>query len=133
MKPNLTDEAKDKIAEYQNALKCIENFHAKVEKIIEDVYHESMDEIVYIDFDDSLDYADNMLHVCYSYGDGYGRETIGIPHYWLNDGFDYVADYKRIKKQKAEANRKKREQAKKTKEEKERAEYERLKKKFEGQ
>lgn len=123
------------IENYKNALETVDNFHGKILQMIQDTSDPQADEIVFVDFE-YLDWFNNknLFEVCYGYGNGYGRETIGIPRTWLNEGFDYKADYKHRleleKERKRRAAEAKRRNQEENREQKEREEYERLKKKF---
>ena len=132
---NLAETTVREIENYKNALETIDNFHGRILKMIQDTSDPQADEIVFIDFENSDWFHDkNLIEVCYEYGNGYGRETIGIPRTWLNEGFDYKADYKHRleleKERKRKAAEAKRKKQKENHEKKEREEYERLKQKY---
>ena len=116
------------IEKYKDALETVDNFHGKILQMIRDTYDPQATEIVSVDFE-YLDWFNdkNLFEVCYEIGYGYGRETVGIPRTWLNDGFDYKADYKRRVELEKELKRRKQEAAR---EKKDREDYERLKQKY---
>ena len=128
---DFTETTASEIENYKNALETIDNFHSKILQMIRDTYDPQADEIVFVDFE-YLDWFEdkNLFEVCYEYRYGYGCEVVGIPRIWLNEGFDYKADYKRRLELEKERKRRKQEAAS---EKKDREDYERLKKKFEGE
>lgn len=131
----------DKIQKYIEANKTIEELHTKLLNIL---YETGMSDIA--QFIIEVEFKDGKVKFGYeewASNETY-REYTTIPIQWLEDGFDYVADNKRIieeakerkrlakeeaRRKKAEANRKRKEK----KLEEERKEYERLKAKFEGE
>ena len=127
---DFTVETIREIEKYKDALETVDNFHGKILQMIRDTYDYQATEIVFVDFE-YLDWFNdkNLFEVCYETGYGYGRETVGIPRTWLNDGFDYKADYKRRVELEKELKRRKQEAER---EKKDREDYERLKKKFES-
>ena len=132
----LTKETKELVDKYIQAQETIETFHDRVRKIIVDIFKTEPypDEIYRVELDGK---KDNLVHAFYEYGDGYGREEVKFPFVWLNEGFDYKADYKRrlnvIKERKRRLAKARKEQKEAAKEDRERKEYERLKAKFEGE
>lgn len=99
---NLSKETINKIENYKYASNLKYEFEYRILKMIQETVFPNADEIIYIDFDNDSDLYDdeNMVHVCYGYGDGYGREVASIPWEWLNEDFDYKTDYKENRKRK---------------------------------
>ena len=128
----LTEKTEEEVAKISQAISDVDAFKEKCLKILMETYDWSARDILDISVDE------NSVHMSYEYcvRGCWDKDYGGFPTYWLNEGFDYKADHKRLieeqrkkneEEAKLEAERKKIEA-----EEKERKDYERLKKKFEG-
>jgi len=135
----LTEETNREIEAYHEAQEKVAEFNSRILKMIRETFDPKAHSIEFIDFDDSLGYEDNLVHVVYDLDDSYyGCETVCFPFSWLNKDFDYKTDYKRIQEIKKRKHEKWVENWRKNysieaqnaraTEREERAEYERLKK-----
>jgi len=121
-----------KLKKFTKAKEIVDKFYAELIKIIARIYDNYIENIT----DAKID--GDWIHVNYeSYCHGeWDSDYVNIPTKWIEDGFDYVADKKRMedeeKERKREQNRLAAEKRKANKEKRELSEYKRLKKKFEG-
>ena len=123
---------KAKLERFNKAKKFVDKFYEELVEIIAHTYDNYIENIT------NAEINGDWIHVNYEYhchGE-WDSEYVNIPTKWIEDGFDYVADKKRMedeeKERKREQNRLAAEKRKANKEKRELAEYKRLKKKFEG-
>ena len=123
---------KAKLEKFNKAKKIVDKFYEELEEIISHTYDDYIENIT------NAEINGDWIEVNYEYrchGE-WDSEYVNIPTKWIEDGFDYVADKKRMedeeKERKREQNRLAAEKRKADKEKRELAEYKRLKKKFEG-
>ena len=121
----LSQQLQEKIKTITDAKKIIDDFYNQIAVIIEKTADSHIDYVEDANIENQ-DIEVNYIYHCRGESD---HDYTTIPVEWLEDGFDYVADYKRRIKEAAE--KRKLEEARE-KEAKEKAEYEKLKRKFEG-
>jgi len=124
---------KEKLAKLREFLDLDAELKEELEPIIKDTYDYHCDGVEGYDFsEDGKNIECHYFYTCRGESD---TDWCAIPIKWLEDGYDYKADYEEMRR-KSEEERKRREEEekKKAQERKEKAEYEtylKLKEKFE--
>ena len=86
---------REKIEELRRVRPIYDSVAEFAKKIIEDIYHYCSVYII------DITVVNNKIDISYKYG-YYGHDYFSIPIEWFDEGFDYKAAYREMKKKEAE-------------------------------